>query len=389
MPIAPAILKLIPEMTAWRHDFHAHPEIAYQEHRTSARIADLLVSFGYSVTTGLAGTGVVGTLAGSGSGAIMLRADMDGLAMEEAASTLAHRSQCPGRMHGCGHDGHMAMLLGAAKALASSKSPRTTSVHVLFQPAEEGDSGAKRLVEEGLFRRFPIDAVFGLHNWPGLPVGTIAVKPGPVMASCDLIEIELTGKGAHAAMPHQGRDAILGAAQLVVALQGLVARETDPLDSAVLSITQIESGQTWNVMPSRAILRGTLRALKPETHDRLEKRIEEIVAGVASSSGLEYRLGYAQRHPPTVNAPQEAGLAALAAADVLGEAGVRTNPRSSMVAEDFAYLLAERPGAYIWLGAEKAGAASLHNPAFDFNDEILPIGASWWLRLVERFQEGH
>lgn len=389
MPISPSIQNLIPEMTAWRHDFHAHPEIAYQEHRTSARIAELLAGFGYSVTTGCAGTGVVGTLAGSGRGAIMLRADMDGLAMEEAASTLAHRSQCPGRMHGCGHDGHMAMLLGAAKALAASKSPRTVSVHLLFQPAEEGDSGARRLVEEGLFRRFPVDAVFGLHNWPGLPVGTIAVKPGPVMGSCDLIEIELTGKGAHAAMPHQGQDVVLGAAQLVVALQGLIARETDPLDSAVLSITQIESGQTWNVMPNRAILRGTLRALKPETHDRLEQRIEKVVAGMAAASGLGYRLDYAQRHPPTVNAPQEAELAAQAAADVLGQAGVRTNPRSSMVAEDFAYLLAERPGAYVWLGAEKAGGAGLHNPAFDFNDQVLPIGASWWLRLVERFQERH
>jgi hippurate hydrolase len=385
MLIVPAIQALIPEMTAWRHDFHAHPEIAYQEHRTSARIAELLASFGYSVSIGLAGTGVVGTLTGSGTRAIMLRADMDGLVLEEAPSSLTYRSQCPGQMHGCGHDGHMAMLLGAAKALAASQALGKATVHVLFQPAEEGDSGAKRLVDEGLFRRFPVDAVFGLHNWPGLALGKIAVKPGPVMASCDLIEIELTGKGAHAAMPHQGKDVVLAAAQLTVALQGLIARETDPLDSAVLSITQIEAGKTWNVMPGHAVLRGTLRALKPETHDRLERRIEEMVAGMASASGINCRLGYAQRHPPTVNSPQEAKLAALAAADVLGENGVRTDPRSSMVAEDFAYLLAERPGAYVWLGAEKAGAAGLHNPAFDFNDQALPIGASWWLRLVERF----
>lgn len=387
MPINSDIQNLIPEMTAWRHDFHAYPEIAYQEQRTSSRIAELLEGFGYSVTTGLAGTGVVGTLAGSGTRSLMLRADMDGLVLDEAASSLPYRSRRSGWMHGCGHDGHMAMLLGAAKALAASIVPRKATVHVLFQPAEEGDSGAKRLVEEGLFRRFPTDAVFGLHNWPGLPAGTIAIRSGPVMASSALVEITLSGKGAHAAMPQQGQDVVLGAAQLIVALQGLISRETDPLDSAVLSISQVEAGQTWNVMPDRAVLRGTLRALRPEVNDRLEQRIGEIVSGMAAAMGLAYRLDLAQRLPPILNTPEETALAARAAVDVVGEVGVRANPRPSMGAEDFAFLLAERPGAYIWLGAEKAGGAGLHSPAYDFNDEILPIGASWWLRLVKHFED--
>jgi hippurate hydrolase len=381
MTLDPAILNLIPEMMAWRRDFHAHPETAYQEHRTSARIAELLTAFGYEVTTGLAGTGVVGSLNGSLPRRLMFRADMDALTLEEAASSLPYRSRHEGRMHGCGHDGHMAMLLGAAKLLAARETPGPT-LHLLFQPAEENEAGARRLVEEGLFDRFPTDAVFGLHNWPGLPTGQMAVRNGPVMAACDLIEIELRGKGAHAAMPHQGQDVVLASAQLVNGLQSLIGRETDPLDSAVVSITQIEAGSTWNVMPSRALLRGTVRALREDTRARLEQRIDEIVSGIAQASGLQASLRYDRRYPPTVNAAIEARQARQAAIALLGEGQVHADLPPSMGAEDFAFLLQKKPGAYAWLGSGKAGGAGLHHPAYDFNDEALGLGAAWWVRLA-------
>ncbi|MBF0267811.1 MAG: amidohydrolase [Alphaproteobacteria bacterium] len=385
MKLDPAIADLLPEMTAWRRDFHAHPETAYQERRTAGRVAELLASFGCLVTTGLAGTGVVGSLPGKGQRAVMLRADMDGLALDEAPSKRPHHSRHQGRMHGCGHDGHMAMLLGAAKCLSARKNPDAT-VHFLFQPAEENEAGARKLVEEGLFSRFPTDAIFGLHNWPGLPAGKMAVREGPMMAACDLLEITLHGKGGHAAMPHQTQDVVLCAAQIVAALQGLVAREIDPLDSAVVSITQIEAGKTWNVMPNQALLRGTVRALKPETRAFLERRVHEIVSALALAAGQQADIVYDRRYPPTINAKGPADLAARAAASILGEEEVLTNLPPSMGAEDFAFLLAERPGAYAWLGAGADGAFGLHHPAYDFNDAVLPIGASWWLRIVDQFQ---
>ncbi|CAA6605078.1 Hippurate hydrolase [Rhodospirillaceae bacterium LM-1] len=385
MNLDPAIADLLPEMTAWRRDFHAHPETAYQERRTAGRVAELLTSFGCLVATGLAGTGVVGSLPGKGKRAVMLRADMDGLALDEAPSERPHRSRHQGRMHGCGHDGHMAMLLGAAKCLSARKDLDAT-VHLLFQPAEENEAGARRLIEEGLFERFPADAVFGLHNWPGLPAGKMAVREGPMMAACDLLQITLHGKGAHAAMPHQGQDVVLCAAQIVAALQGLVAREIDPLDSAVISITQIEAGKTWNVMPEQALLRGTVRALRPQTRDFLERRIHEIVSALALAAGLHADIDYDRRYPATVNAKGPAELAARAAALVVGEDDLLVNLPPSMGAEDFAFLLAEKPGAYTWLGAGREGDAGLHHPAYDFNDAVLPIGASWWLRIVDQFQ---
>ncbi|MBF0356191.1 MAG: amidohydrolase [Alphaproteobacteria bacterium] len=382
MSIDPFLQDLVPEMTAWRQDFHAHPETAWQEHRTSARIAQLLTSFGYEVTTGLSGTGVVGSLRRGGGKSVMLRADMDALAMTEAAPERPHRSLHPGCMHGCGHDGHMAMLLGAAKALAREPGLSGT-IHLLFQPAEENEAGARRLVEEGLFQHFPADAVFGLHNWPGLPAGVMAVRPGPMMASCDLFEIVLSGKGAHAAMPHLGQDVVLAAAHLVSALQGIVAREIDPLESAVVSVTQIEAGSTWNVMPASARLRGTARALKAEIRAFLAQRIEEIARAQAQACGLHLSWRYDRRYPPTVNSRAEALIAREAAARVVGEAQVQDDVAPSMGAEDFAFLLAERPGAYVWLGAGKAGAAGLHNSSYDFNDEILAIGAQWWVRVAK------
>ncbi len=383
MSIDPGIAELIPEMTAWRQDFHAHPEIAWQERRTSARVAELLGSFGYEVTTGLGGTGVVGTLRRSGKRSVMLRSDMDALPIQEEAPDRPHCSKNQGCMHGCGHDGHMAMLLGAAKLLAQ-KDNLSGTLHLLFQPAEENEAGARRLVEAGLFQRFPVDAVFGLHNWPGMPAGTMAARSGAMMASCDLFEIELSGRGTHAAMPHLGQDVVLAAAQLVSSLQAIVARETDPLDSAVVSITVIEAGSTWNVMPSSARLRGTARALKPETRDFMERRIGEIARGLAQSFGLQLRFTYDRRYPPTVNHESETGIAARAARLVVGEAHLKTDIAPSMGAEDFAFLLAERPGAYAWLGAGKEGMAGLHNPAYDFNDDVLAIGASWWVAVAQQ-----
>ncbi|TAN47445.1 MAG: amidohydrolase [Rhodospirillales bacterium] len=382
MSIDPGIAELIPEMTAWRHDFHAHPEIAWQEKRTSARLAELLGSFGYEVTAGLAGTGVVGTLKGRGQKSVMLRSDMDALPIREEAPDRAHCSRNQGCMHGCGHDGHMAMLLGAAKVLAN-RNDLSGTLHLLFQPAEENEAGARRLIEEGLFQRFPADAIFGLHNWPGMPAGTMGVRPGAMMASCDLFEIELSGRGTHAAMPHLGQDVILAAAQLVSSLQAIVSRETDPLDAAVVSVTVIEAGTTWNVMPSSARLRGTARALKPGTRDFLERRIGEIAKGLAQAFGLQVRLTYDRRYPPTINHEGETGIAAQAARLVVGETHLSTDIAPSMGAEDFAFLLAERPGAYAWLGAGREGMAGLHNPTYDFNDDILAIGASWWVAVAE------
>ncbi|MDK9722633.1 MAG: M20 family metallopeptidase [Rhodospirillales bacterium] len=381
MPLDPDILNLIPEMTAWRQDFHAHPETAYQEHRTSARIAELLRSFGCEVTTGLAGTGVVGSLQG-GPNSLMFRADMDALAMSEENPGCPYHSRHEGKMHGCGHDGHMAMLLGAAKILAGREGDRPC-LHFLFQPAEENEAGARKLVEEGLFQKFPVQAVFGLHNWPGLPAGEMAVRPGPMMASCDLIEIELRGQGTHAAMPHLGQDVVLAAAHLVTALQAAVARETDPLDSAVVSITRLHAGQTWNVMPASALLQGTVRALKPETQDRLERRLREITDGLAAAFGISARFSYDRRYPPTINSEAESDLAHKAAQKVAGVPGVHANLPPSMGAEDFAFLLREKPGAYAWLGTGRAGAASLHHPSYDFNDAALALGASWWVELAQ------
>lgn len=382
MYLDPDILNLVPEMTAWRQDFHAHPETAYQEHRTSACIAELLRSFGCEVTTRLAGTGIVGSLMGDGSRALMFRADMDALAMFEENPDCPYRSRNAGRMHGCGHDGHMAMLLGAAKVLAGRTGDRPT-LHFLFQPAEENEAGARKLVEEGLFQKFPVQAVFGLHNWPGLPTGEMAVRPGPMMASCDLIEIELCGKGTHAAMPHLGQDVVLAAAQLVAALQAVVARETDPLDSAVVSITRIQAGQTWNVMPASALLQGTVRALKPETQDRLERRLREITEGMAAAFGISARFFYDRRYPPTINSEAESAAAAKAAEAVVGTPRLHGNLPPSMGAEDFAFLLREKPGAYAWLGTGRAGAANLHHPAYDFNDDALAVGATWWVELAQ------
>ena len=384
MPILNRIANFHADMTAWRHRIHAHPETAFEERATADFVAKTLASFGIEVHRGLAGTGVVATLTGEGGPgpAIGLRADMDALHVEEKNS-FAHRSQNPGRMHACGHDGHTAMLLGAARYLAETRNFAGT-VHLIFQPAEENEGGARVMIEEGLFDRFPVEAVFGMHNWPGQPVGTIAVRPGPMMAAFDIFELVIAGRGAHAAMPHKGIDPVMAAAQVVTALQTIASRGTDPVDAVVVSVTQIHGGDTWNVIPDEVVLRGTARAFRPEVQESVEPAIRRIAEGVCQAMGARVGLRYERRYPPTVNSAAEAERAARAAVSVVGAEAVLREPTPSMGSEDFAFMLQRKPGAYVWIGNGPApGGCGLHNPHYDFNDEILPIGASYWARLVE------
>ena len=370
-------------MTAWRRHLHAHPETAFEEHATAAFVAERLESFGgIEVARGIAGTGVVGTLSAGDGPAIGLRADLDALGFAEA-NTFAHRSTRPGKMHACGHDGHTAMLLGAARHLAATRAFRGT-VRFIFQPAEENEAGGQAMVEAGLFERFPVDAVYGLHNWPGLPVGRMALAPGPMMASCDLFEITLAGRGCHAAMPHLGTDTVLASAALTLALHGLVGRRIDPQDAAVVSVTQAHAGDTWNVLPERALLRGTVRAFRESVQDALEAAIRETAAGVSAAHGCTAEVRYDRRYPATINHPDATRRAARAAALAFGDEAVEHHLRPSMGSEDFAFMLQQRPGCYVWLGnGPTDGGRVLHNPHYDFNDAILPLGARWWVTLVE------
>jgi hippurate hydrolase len=383
MPIVNRIAALHDDMTAWRRDLHAHPETAFEEHRTSDLVAERLAEFGLEVHRGLAGTGVVGTLrAGTSDRAIGLRADMDALHIHEQ-NGFEHRSVHEGKMHACGHDGHTTMLLGAAKYLAETQN-FDGAVHFIFQPAEENEGGARVMVEDGLFDEFPVEAVYGLHNWPGMPVGHIGLKSGPMMAAFNIFEITITGRGSHAAMPHQGVDPVVVAAQVVSALQTFASRNTDPLDSAVISVTQIHGGDTWNVIPNEVVLRGTTRAFRPEVQDALEPAIERIAQGVCDALGASFEHRYERRYPPTINSEAETDNAARAAAEVVGEANLIRDPIPCMGSEDFAFLLQEKPGCYIWMGnGPDDGGCLLHNPNYDFNDEALPIGASYWAKLVE------
>ena len=373
------------EMTAWRRRIHAHPETAFEEHETAAFVAAQLQSFGITVDRGLAGTGVVGTLAGArpGGRAIAVRADMDALHIHEK-NGFAHVSAVPGKMHACGHDGHTAMLLGAARYLAETRNFAGT-VHFIFQPAEENEGGARVMVEDGLFRRYPVEAVYGMHNWPGLAVGSFAVRPGPMLANCDLFEIAIAGKGTHAALPHLGVDPIIAAAQIMSALQTVASRNTPPLESAVVSVTQIHGGDTWNVIPDDVVLRGTTRSFKPEIQDAIEAAMRRILDGVAQAMGVRVTLDYRRTYPATVNSTAETEIAAAAAAVVAGADRVDRDVPPTMGAEDFAFMLREKPGCYIFIGnGTGTESAGLHNPHYDFNDEILPIGASYWATLVER-----
>jgi hippurate hydrolase len=403
MPIIPHIAGFQADMVAWRRQMHAHPETAFEEHLTAGLVARTLAGFGIEVHRGLGGTGVVGVLrggrdrdgdgaggdggGGDGGGdgglrAIGLRADMDALPLAEA-NTFAHVSRHAGRMHACGHDGHTAMLLGAARYLAETRR-FNGSLRFIFQPAEEGRGGARRMIEDGLFRRFPCEAVYGLHNWPELPAGTFAVHPGPVMAAADQFTIKVEGHGVHAAMPHRGVDPVLVAAHIVTAVQSLISRNTDPLDSAVISVTVIQAGTAFNIIPADARLDGTVRTFTAATRDRIESQLERLATSIAAGFGARATLTYNRNFMPTVNTVPEAERAAQAAALVVGDEGVRWNPPPSMTAEDFGCMLDGRPGCYVWLGQGKeTSGCGLHSPHYDFNDEVLAIGASYWATLAE------
>ncbi len=379
-------IPFLPDLIAIRHDIHAHPELAFHETRTADIVARELASYGLEVHRGLAKTGVVGTLRkGKGTRAIGLRADMDALPVEEK-NAFAHCSRHAGKMHACGHDGHTTLLLGAARYLAENKDALDFdgTVHFIFQPAEESEAGADVMVKDGLFDLFPVEAVYGLHNWPGIAVGEMSVMPGPVMAGTCAFEISICGHGCHAAMPHQGVDTLVVASHLVLALQTVVARSLHPCESAVVSVTQIHGGEALNVIPDDAVLRGTIRTFKPEIQDQVEAAIERLCAGVAATYGATIKATYDRRYPPTVNSAAETELCRQAAGGVFGETKVRRDDIPSMAAEDFAYMLQVKPGCYVWLGnGPGTGGCSLHNPHYDFNDEILPLGISYWVKLVE------
>ncbi|MFY9771421.1 MAG: M20 aminoacylase family protein [Xanthobacteraceae bacterium] len=382
MPIVNRVADLHNEIKEWRRDFHAHPELRYDVHRTAGSVAEKLKSFGCDeVVPGIGRTGVVGVIRGrkAGSKVVGLRADMDALPLEEETG-LPYKSTVPGKMHACGHDGHTAMLLGAAKYLAETRNFAGTAV-VIFQPAEEGGAGALAMVKDGLISRFGIQEVYGMHNYPGLPVGQFAIRPGTIMAAADHLAIEIEGKGGHAARPHLSIDTILVGAQMINQLQSIVARNVDPLESAVISICMFQSGHTDNVIPQHAVLRGTARSLTPDVRELLHKRIGEVVEGTARMYGASAKVTYTNGYPVVVNHERQTAFAADVAREIAGKDNVDIDVPPVMGAEDFAFMLQERPGAFIFCG--NGDSAGLHHPAYDFNDEAIPVGTSYWVRLAE------
>jgi amidohydrolase len=383
MPIVNRVADLHNEITDWRRDLHAHPELMYDVHRTAASVADKLKSFGCDeVVSGIGRTGVVGVIRGrkSGSGkAIGLRADMDALPIEEATN-LPYKSKVPGKMHACGHDGHTAMLLGAARYLAETRNFDGTAV-VIFQPAEEGGAGGKAMVDDGMMDRFAINEVYGMHNYPGMPVGAFGIRSGPMMAAADYLVIDIEGVGAHAARPHLGIDTVLVGAQIINAIQSIVSRNVDPLKSAVVSIPMFQAGNADNVIPQTVRLRGTARSLDEDVRVLLEKRLHEVVEGTAAAYGAKAKLSYRRNYPVLSNHEQQTGFAASVASQIVGGAQVDTTLPPMMGAEDFSFMLLERPGAFIWVG--NGESAGLHHPAYNFNDEAIPFGTSYWVKLVE------
>lgn len=384
MNLVPEIAALEREMREWRHHLHAHPETAFEEQATAAFVADKLASFGLEVHTGLAKTGVVGVLrAGSGKRAVGLRADLDALHIQEATGA-PHASRNAGRMHACGHDGHTTMLLGAARAMAERRRFDGT-VYFIFQPAEENEGGGRVMVEEGLFERFPMESVYGLHNWPLKPLGTFATRVGPLMGAYDIFEIVATGKGAHAALPYLAKDPMLFAAHLVNALQTIVARNLHPQDAGVVSVTQIHGGETWNIIPEEVVVRGTVRTFRREVQDLIENRLRGIVAGVAATFDMSATVRYERRYPATVNTAEETLHAVRAMQAVVGEGQVDTDPVPEMGSEDFAFMLEAKRGCYVWMGTGIGErTVHVHNPRYDFNDDALPIGGSYWVTLAEQ-----
>ena len=374
----------IEEAVAWRHDLHRHPEIAYRETRTSDMIARLLDGWGWRVSRGLATTGVVATLGGGNGPRVGLRADIDALPITEVTG-LGHASTIPGMMHACGHDGHTAMLLLAARQIAAEGVAGGT-VHLIFQPAEESEAGARVMIEEGLFRQFPCDSVYGIHNWPGLAPGRLVAREGAMMAAFAVFDITVTGKGGHGAMPEQSDGIIAAAARIAAAAQEIPARDLSPLTAGVVSITQIHSGSAYNICPDRAALAGTARWFDPAAGDVLERRLGEVVQGIAAAHGCKAELDYQRRYPATINSAPEAAIAR----EIAEEMGLDTGSVDpSMASEDFAFMLQEVPGAYLWLGAAREGDnPGLHAASYDFNDAILPVGAEFWVRLTRRAMRG-
>ena len=383
MPVINRIAEFAADMTEWRQDFHAHPEPGFKEFRTSDVVAEKLQSWGIEVTRGIAGTGLVGTLrAGTSSRSIGIRADMDALEMDEA-NEFAHASQHPGAMHACGHDGHTTMLLGAARYLAETRNFDGV-VHFIFQPAEEGLGGGRVMVEEGLFDRFPCDAVYGAHNDTYLPVGTITAVEGSVSAASDRFWIRITGKGGHAARPHRTIDPIVIGSHVVLALQSVVARRVDPLHSAVLSITQFHAGSTGNVIPQEAVLNGTVRTLNPKVQDEVEQMLTDMAIATAAAHGGQAVVEYTRGYPPVVNAATPTERAALAATKLVGADKVIRQRPPGMGGEDFSFMALRVPGCFVRFGQAdgETGSTPVHHPQYDFNDDILPIGASFWSTLV-------
>jgi len=391
MRLVEPILAFQSELETIRRDIHAHPELCYEEQRTADLVATRLADWGIPVVRGLGVTGVVGIIQNGTSGrAIGLRADMDALPMQEL-NTFEHASRHAGKMHACGHDGHTAMLLGAAHYLSQNRNFDGT-VYLIFQPAEEGGAGARRMIEDGLFDRFPMDAVYGMHNWPGIKAGTFGVAPGPMMASSNEFRVVVKGKGAHAAQPHRGIDPVMTAVQIAQAWQTIISREKNPLDTAVLSITQIHAGSATNVIPDEAVLIGTVRTFSTGVLDLIERRMNEVAGGIAAGFGASVDFTFKRNYPPLVNDVEKTAFAIEAMRAVVGPDNVNVDVEPTMGAEDFAFMLQAKPGCYVFigngegehrLGGHGLGPCQLHNGSYDFNDQLLPIGASYWVRLVE------
>lgn len=387
MPIINRIGEFHAEMTAWRRDLHAHPELSMREFRTSGVVQEKLREFGVDdIITGMAETGVVGVIRGrlGSDRAVGLRADMDALPMQEE-SGVAHASQNPGVMHACGHDGHTAMLLGAAKYLAETRNFDGT-VYVIFQPAEEYEAGGDKMVKDGLFQRCPMDMVFGLHNWPGAPVGRFLWRSGPIMAAVAFFDIVIIGKGSHGALPHEGVDPVVVSAQIISALQTIASRNVNAVEGGVVTIGAITGGDAYNIIPERITMKGTARWFHPRVGERIEAGMRRIIPGIAESMGAKAELSYFSHAPATINDPEATVLAVKAAEAVAGIGLVREMPAPTMGGEDFSYMLNAKQGSYIMLGGGGApDTPQLHHPRYDFNDDILPIGASYWATLAEQF----
>ncbi|HJU17390.1 MAG TPA: M20 aminoacylase family protein [Stellaceae bacterium] len=384
MQLIPRIAEFRDDLVAWRRDIHAHPELGFEESRTSDLVAEKLTGFGVEVHRGVGKTGLVGVLkVGTSPRTIGLRADMDALPIQEE-NAFAYRSQNDGRMYACGHDGHTTMLLGAARYLAETRGFDGT-VHFIFQPAEEGLGGADAMIKDGLFARFPCDAVFGMHNRPHLAEGRFAIRSGPMMAGGGFFDIRITGRGAHGARPEAGTDPVIVACHIAAALQTIVSRNVAPLDTAVVSVTQIHAGEAYNVIPPHAVLRGTARAFATETFDLIENNMRRLAEGIAGGFGAVAEVDFRRGFLPLVNDAQETRFIADVAAELVGSDAVNREGRLVMASEDFSAMLAECPGAYIQIGnGDRPGGCEVHNPGYDFNDAILPLGASLFARLVER-----